>query len=359
MIDFIPLKFYGDIYFYVLLLVVVVTFAHTQIKVLGSSSNVNFTTGMGIFVFLFSLLYIGLRPISGAFVDMMTYYAAFMDYAGGAPVTSVKDVFFRSFTKFSSQIMSAEMYFFVNACLYIIPLYLVSKNWFKQYWFYGFVFLLGSFAFWSYGTNGIRNGVAGSLFLLGMSRDKRSWQIVWIILSIAFHKTMILPAMGFVLANFYNKPIVLIRIWILAIPLSFIGGRVFETLFSSIGFGEDDRLMAYLTSGVAGRNVFRWDFLLYSSTAVFAGWYYTVVLKYKDKIYFWLFNTFLFANIFWILVIRAYYSYRFAYLSWFMMALVIIYPLLKVKLVPAQHKKIGVMLVIYFAFTFYMNVFLH
>src|SRR5690606_25184293 len=99
---------------------------------------------------------------------------------------------------------------------------------------------------------------------------------------------------------------------------------------------------------------FRWDFLLYSSTAVFAGWYYIVKRNYKDKIYFWLFNTYVFSNAFWILVIRANFSNRFAYLSWFMIGLVIIYPLLKQQIIPKQHQVIGLILIAYFSFTFFM-----
>jgi hypothetical protein len=41
-----------------------------------------------------------------------------------------------------------------------------------------------------------------------------------------------------------------------------------------------------------------------------------------------------------------------------MIGLVIIYPLLKQKIISSQHKKIGLILLAYFAFTFLMNVIL-
>lgn len=47
---------------------------------------------------------------------------------------------------------------------------------------------------------------------------------------------------------------------------------------------------------------------------------------------------------------------RFAYLSWFMLGLIIVYPLLRRKIIVNQHKKIGLILLIYFGFTFLMNV---
>lgn len=361
MIDFIPIELYTPIYYYILLVVVLVILLHTQTKGLKSTEALQLNNNFGSLVAVFVLLYMGLRPIHGVFVDMTTYNKLFESYVTGAPITSTKDVFFHVFTKFSSQVMSAQIYFLLCAALYVVPLYIVCKKWFNNYWFYAFLFLIGAFSFWAYGTNGIRNGIAGSLFLLGISRDKRLWQVVFFVLAINFHKTMLLPTAGFILANFYNEPKKMIGFWTLCIPLSLVGGGFFENFFATLGF-EDDRL-SYLTDGNINDDNFsstgfRWDFLLYSATAVFAGWYYIVKLKFEDKIYFWLFNTYLFANAFWILVIRANFSNRFAYLSWFMIGLVIIYPLLKREMIPEQHKKIGFILIAYFGFTFLMNVLL-
>ncbi len=129
--------------------------------------------------------------------------------------------------------------------------------------------------------------------------------------------------------------------------------------FASLGF-EDERVL-YLTHGNIidddfSSTGFRWDFLIYSATAVFAGWYFIVKKGFNDKVYVTLFTTYVFANAFWILVIRANFSNRFAYLSWFMMALVIIYPFLKQELIPRQHKVLAKVMLVYVAFTFVMNV---
>ncbi|WP_310993541.1 EpsG family protein [Aequorivita marina] len=312
---------------------------------------------IGWIYLIFLVLFMGLRPISGKFVDMMTYNRLFQHYAIGGSIRSPNDIAFHIFTQISSQIMSAKIYFLVCATLYVVPLFYVAKKWFKDYWFYALLFLVTSFSFWAYGTNGIRNGIAGSLFLLGMSRDKRVWQITIILLAIGFHKSMLIPAAAFLLANFYNKPKVLIYGWLFCIPLSLVAGGLFTQFFGTLGL-EDERL-AYF-AGENKYNVqfagtgFRWDFLLYSATAVFAGWFYIFKRNYNDKIYFWLFNTYIIANAFWILVIRASFSNRFAYLSWFMIALVILYPLLKHFIVDKQHKKIGLLLLAYSGFTLVM-----
>jgi hypothetical protein len=60
------------------------------------------------------------------------------------------------------------------------------------------------------------------------------------------------------------------------------------------------------------------------------------------------------ANTFWILVIRANFSNRFAYLSWFLMAIVIAYPLLKVKFWDDHYKNVGRIFLAYYLFTYFM-----
>lgn len=358
MIDFIPVNLYTPIYYYVVFLMVLITVINTRIQVLNSSSTYSLNKNFGFFVFIFVLFYMGLRPIHWTFLDMTTYNSMFQRYKWGADITSTTDLFFHSFVKFLSQLVTAQMFFFICACLYVFPLYIVCKKWFQEYWFYAFLLLVTSFSFWAYGTNGIRNGIAGSLFLLGISREKRLWQVLWFALAINFHKTMLLPLMGYVISNFYNQPKKLILLWILCIPISLLAGGAFEIFFGAIGF-DDDR-MSYFTADISAESFsstgFRWDFIAYSATAVFAGWYYIVKKGFKDHIYFFLFNTYIFSNAFWILVIRANFSNRFAYLSWFMISLVLIYPLLKQPLLPNQHKTIGLILFGFFCFTFLMNV---
>ena len=103
---------------------------------------------------------------------------------------------------------------------------------------------------------------------------------------------------------------------------------------------------------------FRWDFLLYSASGVFAGWYFIEKKGFQDALYQRLFNTYLIANGIWILIIRANYSNRFAFLSWFLLGLVIIYPLLKSKIFSRQHVVIVRIVFIYFSFCYLMNVIL-
>lgn len=311
----------------------------------------------GIILLLFIILYMGLRPVSGQyFGDMGVYSRYFSDYKSGLPVIANKDLLFHYFMKFCSYFMNVSTFFVVCASLYIIPMYIISKKWFKDYWFYAFLMLVASFSFWAYGTNGIRNGIATSFFLLAISRDKRIFQILWLLIAVGFHKTLLLPVAGFVITWFYNLPKGFFIFWLATIPLSLIFPGFWENFFAD--FITDER-SGFFTDGNVNEDSFssvgfRWDFLLYSATGVFAGWYYIFKLGLKDKIYIQLFNTFLFANAFWILVIRANFSNRFAYLSWFLLALVIVYPWIKKYISANQFVTLGWIILAYFGFTFFM-----
>src|SRR5690606_1076383 len=166
MFDWIPIQYYADIHYLVMLVVVLFTCVHTYKIKLGEQENVIFVQGAGIFTLLYILLYMGLRPVHGVFIDMKTYARIFENYAAGNPITSLKDPLFHSFTYLSAQIMNVHAYFVVCCMLYVVPLWFAVKKWFGKGSFYAFLLLVVSFSFWAYGTNGIRNGIASSLFIL-------------------------------------------------------------------------------------------------------------------------------------------------------------------------------------------------
>lgn len=353
----IPIHLYTPIYYYVILFFVMITFIHTQTVRMGGVNNLNYTKISGVMLLLFVVLYMGLRPIHGVFVDMMTYNYQFVRCQVG-DIPSGNDYLFNYFILLSSKVLSGAQFFFICAFIYVFPAYLVSKKWFGNQWFYAFLIVVASFSFWSYGTNGIRNGMATSMFLMGMSKDKRVSQAIWLLISVLFHKAMMLPAAGFILSNLFNKPRLFLIFWLLSIPLSLIGGGFWEQIFSNSPI-EDSRF-DYFTAEVDESKFskigFRWDFLLYSSVGVGLGWYYIFKRKFSDQLYYYIFNTYLFANAIWILVIRANFSNRFAYLSWFLLPLVLIYPPLKTWVFRKNHQSIGLMILLYFAFTFIINV---
>lgn len=361
--NIIPIQYYTSIFFQFLLIMTLFVFITGSQKI-EEPSNLTSKRAFGFFLFIFVLLYMGLRPVNYRFGDMVIYDMQFQNFANGAIPKYEKDVLFELFLNFFAKVSSSSVFFFFCTCVYVIPLYFATKKILNDYWFYGFFMLIISFSFWAYGTNGIRNGMATSLFLFGLSRSKQHAIIAIMIASTFLHKSMLLPTVAYILTLFYNKPKYYLLFWFSTIPLSLALGGFFTGFFMGLGIVDEKALVGYLgefdqlKEGVELKIGFRWDFLLYSASGVFAGWYFIFKRKFEDLFYTNLFNVYLVVNGFWVLIIRANFSNRFAYLSWFMLGIIIIYPLLKNKFFENQHQVVVRIILLYFAFTYLMNVIL-
>jgi len=360
MIDFIPLKDYAYYFYQIICAIFLITYLHTLVLNGHEQRTYNYNRNLSILLLLFTIPYIGLRPISGRyFVDMKTYAQTFEQFKNGMPIKPGGDLGFELFLKISSQTMTVELFFLMCAMIYIIPLFLAAKNWFPNYYFFAFLLLVGSFSFWTYGTNGIRNGMATSLFIYGLSyvRKNHLKMIVIIALSVMFHKSMTLPALALATTFFLTDTKKYFMFWGLSILLSLVMGGFWVQLFASMGFG-DDRLAGYLTAQADPNQFsstgFRFDFLIYSAAPLALAYFYVIKKGFDDVVYKHILHTYIIANAFWIMVIRANFSNRFAYLSWFLMALVVGYPLFKSIFWDHQFKKIGIVLLAYYSFTYLM-----
>ncbi len=361
----IPESYYYFVYYNVLLLFVVLTFFYTLNATGWSSLDSKFNVMLANLLFIFILIIIGLRPISWIFGDMGTYAHYFNDMKIDGQITSSGDWGFYFLMLFLSKFISTKIFFFVLALLYIMPLYYASKRLFPNYYYYGFLFLVSSFSFFSYGTNGLRNGLATSFFMLGLSfTNKKIIRWLWFALAWSFHSSMLLPIVAYLLVSFYNSTRFYLRVWFISIVLSLTMGTFWEDIFLKLGLNFSDKIAGYFTEkdlykdrfALAG---FRWDFLIYSALPIAVAYYFIYYKRFKDTFYAQLFNIYLITNAIWILVIRASFSNRFAYLSWFMMGLVLAYPYLKQVYWRDQFSRIGILLLVYYGFTYVMNIFIY
>jgi len=363
MFDFIPLENYTDINYHFLFMIAIVLLVSALAYRLEDDKGTWFFSVFGIVFIVLLIFYMGLRPISGKyFGDTSTYAQGYKLLQEGRAVKIEKDYLFNYFMAFCSRIMDIHSFLLIIEIFYIVPLILFSKKYFGKYWFFAMFIFIGSLSFWTYGVNGIRNGLGTSLFILGLCfyNDRKLLLYVFLFLSYFMHASLIIPIAAFIAAGLYKNPKIYIYIWFLSIPLSLVGGSVWSSLFSSLGFAED-RTEGYLSNGEQfqdqfSQTGFRWDFLLYSASAIFAGWYFIFKKKITDVFYLHLFGVYCIANSFWVLVITAAFSNRFAYLSWFLMPSVIAYPMFRYKIWKDQYKVFGIILFIYFLFTYFMNV---
>ena len=353
-------QIYLNIYVYSLLFVVLAT-----IYKLTSGNYKRTTDRTGAFLFaLFILFFIGLRPynVPGVgiyFGDTLNYYNLFLLLASGGNNITSNDLGFDLLTRFCAATMSGQAYFFILAALYILPIYYACKRLSLHYTFLLFLMISTSFLFWANGVNGIRSGIATSFLLLAITYKNKIWVMLLLFaLAITFHKSMLLPIGAFALSSFYKNSKGYIFVWCSSIVLSLLFGGFWENFFASFNVG-DDRYTSYLTSEVDSTYFsstgFRWDFVLYSFIPIALGGYFIFKKHFKSEIYIQLFNTYLLANSFWILVIRANYSNRFASLSWFIIPIILIFPLIKIKVWEKQMAKISLILFLSFAFTYYLQ----
>lgn len=361
MITIIPIQSYLAVYYNLLLFFVLVVFFTSFSTPINDNSNLSRKNIFGILIFVFVIFYMGLRPLSIRFGDMVVYAKSFNDYASGGNKVLVSENLFNQFLKFCSSWFDLSTFFLLCTFFYVYPLFSVSRKIAKEFWFYAFFMFIISFTFWAYGTNGIRNGIATSFFLFGIFRTSIFFSFVWIFFAVAIHNSLIIPATAYAIALLNIDVKKYIYFWLLCIPISLVAGSFFEKVFLDFFGDEDKRVMTYLgnfdqkSEGTILKLGFRWDFLLYSALGVFSGWYFIFKKKFNEKLYNHLYITYLITNGFWILVIRANFNNRFAYLSWFMLAVIIIYPLLRIKYFEKQHQLIGTIMFIYFILTYYLD----
>jgi hypothetical protein len=230
------------------------------------------------------------------------------------------------------------------------------KNRFGQSGIFIFITYVVSLSFLPFGINGLRNGLAVAIFLWAFKfLDRKFLMYSIMVLSITFHKGMLLPFLALLFSSFIIKSEKNALIfWLLTIPLSlFFRGfleNIAETIFSSDTIVQDERAAIYFTDEghkyrVSGQ--FRIDFIVYSAVAIMIGYWAIVKKKLVNKFYGLLFRTYIIANGTWILLIYAPYTNRIAYLSWFLMPIILSVPFISKLDNPISNNKQKLIYIIY------------
>lgn len=253
---------------------------------------------------------------------------SWFDY--GFDLSAIKnDPIFSIYQWLSSSMFSVRGFFLLTAFIYVYNHYKFS-NIIENNGFFLFASFILSFSFVPYGVNTIRAGLAASFILVALcNNENRVKQLLLLAIAVGIHFSMIIPVLAFLIARRVENRKMFYLFWILSIPISFIGGSFFETLFAGIGVDERVDYLVVAAESTHYNVGFRFDFIIYSAMPVFASYYYVCIKKIEDVYYEILSSTYLIANIFWILVIRANFSDRFAYLSWFLYPVILLYPVLK------------------------------
>ena len=342
---------------------------------------------------LFLMVYMGLRPVSHVFGDTVNYAWGYKLANGSAffKIDFDKEWLWDFIMLTCKQSgFTVNMWFLLIEIGYLGFVFLGLKRLLGENPWMGMLFFLSAFSTFTFGTNGIRNGLACSMviFAFAIAANKNFGQLViaGVVLVLAFgiHRSTALPIIAFLVASYLIKsPKLAIGFWVASIGLSVVLGGFFTNFFMGLGF--DDRMTSYATSMEQHKEQFsqtgfRWDFLLYSAMPVWLTWYVCkkvdegiamygetmeeietgvpgagrIADAHSMRVFYILSTTYMLANSFWVMVNKAAFSNRFAYLSWFMYPVVIAYAVIRLHIWEDQDKKAGLILVAHAGFTILM-----
>lgn len=301
--------------------------------------------------------YLGFRPYSYRFIDMMNYYLWYIN-------SNIHDFHFNSDTGnlifdnlYNYMIASGadpRAFFVIIAAVYIGGISVACTKLFPKDAFYAIIIYLAAFSTFSYGTNGIKAGAAASVFLCAIAYRRHLLKcIVFLALSIGLHHSMYVPVLAFVICYFYKKPKIYLIMWLACFVISAMHITFFQELFS--GVAGDESTSSYLSIGEEGYySGFRIDFILYSSAPVFLG-YYCMKRGYESSNYNFIWCLYVLVNSVWMLCMYASFTNRIAYLSWLMLPIVLIYPYFDKAFIPHQYRELNKVAWGHLLFTLFMT----
>lgn len=365
----IPAWLYQPIFNYTVIILTLFASYKLRRQTFNQINNNNGNFNQALFWAIVMAIFIGMRPISGrVFGDTATYATYFANYkAGFTPdIWTSNESVWLYFIVSCAKVMDVSEFFTVVDLLYFGLTLFTCKRLMPKNVMLAFLFCLAALSFFSYGTNGIRNGLACSavLFMLTYINGKKKEKIIAIVialLAIGIHRSTALPILMSVISVYFIKSFKWVYIfWLLSIFISLTIGNSVAVLFESLGF--DYRMTSYLYSIEYNDQFshigFRWDFLIYSMMPIILGYYIIIKKGIKDRTYFVLLNTYTLSNAFWVMVIRASFSNRFAYLSWFLYPIVLAYPLFKLDIWgDEQGKRAAQIMLAHVGFTWFMTTF--
>ena len=351
----IPVEYYVQVYYLILSVCITLMFLplfkYENIN-LFSNSTLNFNTTI---LLSLTICFIGFRDPLGSPIylgDTFTYTMIFNEFVNGVEYGAIPDPGFNLLMKFCSKYLNIRLFYIICALLYVLPSFFAFKKWFGQNAFFALAIFIVSMSFWNFGVNGVRNGISTSFVIYAFSLEQKKLKTILVfLLAISFHKTAILPILAYLITLKFSNTKMLIRTWLFAVIFSYFFGEVIENFiqqFISLNdFTNNKNTQNLFVDEINNQEVrrgFRVDFIIYSGFAILMGYVYTVKMKVNNIIYFRLLNTYLIANIVWVFFIYAAYTNRIAYLSWFLMPVVLIFPLLKEKIYKKQNNVIAYMI---------------
>ena len=358
-------QYYSHIYYVLVAVLSVAVFRQYAIYQKTRFYENGRTSLAGFFILtLFLVLFIGLRPVSEMYFVDMEAYSSYYALRLGDPFDfnwSTDNIIFDNYLLFlSSRGIPQEVFFLSIALIYFGCMAWACACLFPRDKMAAFLVCLGALSAFSYATNGIKAGAAASIFLVAIAmyeRRKLLWTILFALLSLGFHHSMIVPIAAFIICHFVKNPKFYYAIWVFSFVVALLHISFFQQLFAGLAdeqgasylLGEGEHIRHDILGG------FRIDFILYSAVPILIGWIATTKKRIQSKPYNFVLNLYILTNSIWILCMYAEFTNRIAYLSWFMLPIVIIYPFLKEEWGPSQYHTFHWVALGHLGFTLFMQ----
>lgn len=318
----IPAYLYKYIY---LLLVTVLTLAVVKYR---RSLKVTESIIGSALLCLFMVLFIGFRPVSIYFVDMVNYANWWGETWWGFNWEAENLLFDNLYQYMGSIFPDGTVFFVLMATIYFIGMLVVCRKLFPSNTLIVFLVCLAAFSTFSYGTNGIKAGAAASLFLVALAyRDKMWLSIIFLLLSWGFHHSMQVSVAAYALTLVFKNEKWYFYGWLFCLLMAVAHISFFQELFAGM---TDESGTGYLNWDTnddwGGKRGFRLDFVIYSAMPVVMGYYVKFKYQLEDRFYDTMLYMYLTCNGIWMLCMYAQFTNRIAYLSWFMYPILLVYP---------------------------------
>ena len=359
----IPASSYRDIYLLLVTIITIVIYNQYKYQDELYDDELPFTYKSDIMLVAIMSIFIGLRPLSGRyFGDMANYAEYYTALYEGVPFifnqASENVIFDNLFAWWGSVRLGYTSFFVLFATLYFTTSYLGIRKLFPKDSLAAYLVFLAAFSTFSYSTNGIKAGVAASLFTWAMGyRDNLKICIPLILISWGFHHSMIMPVAALVTTIFVKNTKIYFALWLFCLLMAMGHVTAFAHFFA--GATTEHGANYLLTEGgnEGTKGGFRLDFIIYSAMPVLVGWYavFKKQLEVSDM-YRDLLNLYLCLNGVWMLCMYASFTNRIAYLSWFLYPIVLIYPFLQEDWEEDRYQKFSYVMLAHLGFTLFMNI---
>ena len=348
-------------YIYLFVVTLMTFYAMSLYNKWGKQFNTSNSSLFAAFMLLlFMVLFIGARPVSGVFVDMSNYklsYENLSDEYFWFEWDTENIIWDNFFIWMASKSVAFTTWIMIVAIAYFGLMYLACWRLFKKDMLLAFVVYLGALSTYTYGVNGMKAGVAASLFLVAMAyRDKLLISIPIALLTYGFHHSMIMVIAAYFVVLFVKNPKYYFWGWIACLIIAALHITYFQVLFA--GFTDEhgaEYLLATEESSEAHIG-FRPDFILYSAVPVYLGYKMLYKYKFQSVTYSFLLRLYLITNAMWMLCMYASFNNRIAYLSWFMYPIVLLYPFISREKNQFQGKYLRWVVYGHLGFTLFMTI---